>query len=802
MFPIPTSQPAFSRRQCLEFATGSAGSVLGPEFSIVDAYPARVRLPDEPLMLVDRILTIEGQKGVLGPGRIVTEHDVLPGAWYLDGGHAPVCISVEAGQADLFLCAYLGIDLVVAGKRTYRLLDATVKFHRELPVPGETIRYEIEISKFIRQGETYLFLFNFKGAIADVPLITMTNGCAGFFTEQEVKKSGGIILSEEDQQPMAGKKAADWMDLVPMQTESYDDQALQALREGNLAACFGRQFSGITLAKSLRLPAGRMKLIDRILELNPTGGKFGIGLIRGQADIHPDAWFLTCHFVDDMVMPGTLMYECCAHTLRVFLQRMGWITERAGVYYEPVLGVESTLKCRGPVTPATRQVVYEIEISEIGYNPQPYVIADAHMYADGHRIVYFKDMSMQMSGITRDEIEALWSPEAIRTTAGSAPSSPPVIFDRDHMLEFTSGRPSRAFGAPYEPFDQDRFIARLPRPPYLMIDRVRRIQPRAWELKPAGWIEAEYDVPPDAWYFKADRTPAMPLSILMEAALQPCGWLAAYMGSALRSAKDLRFRNLGGTATLFHEVRPDAGTLTIRSRLTQASEAAEMIIEHYDFEVHQAGQRLYVGSTYFGFFTAEALAQQEGIRRADLTVYHPTPEELQSNRFDELGDYAPLSPDDPHTDPETGLVMPAKAIRMIDRIETYLADGGFKNLGFISGSKQVDAREWFFKAHFYQDPVCPGSLGIESFIQLLKYAARKRWPHLIENHRFSLLTEDTHSWVYRGQILPTNRLINVEASISGIEETPVPRMTADGYLQVDGLYIYKMENFGIALLPL
>ena len=172
--------------------------MLGPEFAVVDTYPARVRLPDEPLMLVDRILSIEGQKGSLGPGRIVTEHDVLPGAWYLDGGHAPVCISVEAGQADLFLCAYLGIDLVVKGKRTYRLLDATVKFHRELPLPGETIRYEIEISKFIRQGETYLFLFSFKGFIGDMPLITMTDGCAGFFTEEEVKNSGGIILTEDD----------------------------------------------------------------------------------------------------------------------------------------------------------------------------------------------------------------------------------------------------------------------------------------------------------------------------------------------------------------------------------------------------------------------------------------------------------------------------------------------------------------------------------------------------------------------------------------------------------------------------
>jgi PfaB family protein len=801
-FKFPHSKPLFSRRQCLEFATGSAGNVLGPEFAIVDSYPARVRLPDEPLMLVDRILTIEGHKGVPGPGRIVTEHDVLPGAWYLDGGHAPVCISVEAGQADLFLCAYLGIDLVVKGQRTYRLLDATVKFHRELPVPGETIRYEIEISKFIRQGETYLFLFSFKGYIDDAPLITMTHGCAGFFTEEEVTNSGGIILSEEDMQPVAGKKPADWQEIVALQKESYDDLALQALREGNLARCFGRHFSDITLAQSLRLPDGRMKLIDRILDLDPAGGKYGCGLIRAEADIHPDDWFLTCHFVDDMVMPGTLMYECCTHTLRVFLQRMGWVTERSGVYYEPVIGVESTLKCRGPVTPNIRKVIYEIEISEIGSQPQPYVIADAHMYADGHRIVYFKDMSMQMSGITQDEIEAFWEKRKMRTDVQTSTALQPLLFDRAHMLEFAGGNPSRAFGAPYEPFDKDRFIARLPRPPYLMIDRIRRIEPRAWELKPDGWIEAEYDVPPDAWYFKADRTPAVPLSIILEIALQPCGWLAAYMGSALKSDNDLRFRNLGGQATLFREILPDAGTLTIKSRLTQASEAADMIIEHYDFEVWQPDHKLYTGNTYFGFFTAEALAQQEGIGKADRQVYSPTPEEIKYSRKAELVDYAPLSPSDPEYDRVSGLALPAKAIRMVDRIETFLPDGGADGLGFIRGSKPVDPREWFFKAHFYQDPVCPGSLGIESFIQLLKYMARERWPHLIDSHRFGLLTEYSHSWTYRGQILPHNRLITVEASITGIQENPMPKITADGYLQVDGLYIYKMENFGIELLKI
>ena len=793
------SAPVFAREACLEFATGSVAKVLGPEFSPVDSYKARVRLPDEPLMLVDRIISIEGEKGSLGSGKIVTEHDVLPEAWYLDGGRAPVCISVEAGQADLFLCAYLGIDLVVQGKRTYRLLDASVKFHRGLPLPGETIRYKIEIEKFIRQGATYLFLFHFSGSIGGKPLITMTNGCAGFFTEEEVKNSGGIIPAPEDIEPVSGKKPSHWKDLVPVNHESFDDRSIHALRSGDLAGCFGDTFKGIRLAESIRLPGGRMTLINRILSLDPHGGRFGIGRIKAEADIRPDDWFLTCHFVDDMVMPGTLMYECCAHTLRVFLQRLGWVTEKSGVYYEPVPHVQSTLKCRGPVTPKTKKVVYEIDIKEIGYKPEPFAIADAHMYADGHRIVFFKDMSIQMSGIIREEIESFWERKKNQPAPESRGSGPPVLFNHDHMLEFSAGSPAKAFGAPYKPFDTERFIARLPQPPYLLIDRVLTAEPEPWKLTPGGWIEAEVDIDPNAWYFRSDRTPAAPISILLEIALQPCGWLAAYMGSALRSRNDLRFRNLGGNATLFAEVLPNAGTLTIKVRLTNVSEAADMIIEHFDFEVYRQNSKIYAGNTYFGFFTRDALAQQDGIRGASEQAYTPTAEETQNGISHDFVDEAPLNPEDPSSDATKGLELPTKAIRMIDRIDTYIPQGGPANLGFIRGTKIVDPQEWFFKAHFYQDPVCPGSLGIESLIQLLKFAALQRWPHLTENHRFGLLTGTQHSWIYRGQILPDNNLVTVEAVITNVQDSPCPGIIADGFLKVDGLYIYKMQNFGIVL---
>src|SRR5262249_29060475 len=164
----------------------------------------------------------------------------------------------------------------------------------------------------------------------------------------------------------------------------------------DLAGCFGPVFEGITLHPNLRLPGGRMKLVDRVLHLDPNGGRYGIGIIRGEADIDPEAWFLTCHFVDDRVMPRTLMYGCCLHTLRIYLLRLGWVCDASAdvpnLGCDPVPGVASRLKCRGQVTGATQKVVYEITLKERGYRPEPYAIVDALMYADGKPIVEITDM--------------------------------------------------------------------------------------------------------------------------------------------------------------------------------------------------------------------------------------------------------------------------------------------------------------------------------------------------------------------------------------------------------------------------
>ncbi len=795
---------AFNRSMCLEFARGSVGRMLGREFAEVDDFPTRVRLPDEPLMLVDRILTVKGEPRSMTHGSVVTEHDIHPTAWYLDGGCIPTCIAVEAGQADLFLSGYLGIDFITRGLAVYRLLDAEVTFHRGLPGPGETIHYDIHIERFFRQGDTWLFRFFFEATVDGRPLLSMRDGCAGFFSQQELDAGKGIVRPVLDLRPTVGIRPPDWRELIPIAREMYASDRLDRLRDGDLAGCFGPAFAGLPLSCPLTIPGGRMRLVHRVNEIDPNGGRCGIGIIRAEADIHPDDWFITCHFVDDRVMPGTLMYECCMHTLRIYLLRLGWVAETEDAVWEPVPGVSSKLCCRGQVLETTRIVTYEVTIREIGYRPEPYAIVDALMYADGKPIVEITSMSARLTGTSWEMLEALWNRQVLPHPRPTPPLEgegtreflpfqgggqegdgadvrKPAIYTKQQILAYSNGKPSEGFGEPYRIFDAERKIARLPGPPFQFMDRVTAVSGEPWKMTAGARVEAQYDLSADAWFFSAERMARMPFSVLLEAALQPCGWLAAYVGSALTSPNDISFRNLGGTAVQHRLVTPDSGTLTATATMKKVATSGGMIIQEYDFTVADRLGIIYEGDTMFGFFAKEALANQVGIR--DAKPYQPAADEAGRGRNIPYPDTAPF---------------PEKKLRMIDRIELFVADGGPCGLGYIRGIKDVEPDEWFFKAHFYEDPVTPGSLGLESFIQLLKFAAVERWGCQHGDVISAVALERKHRWLYRGQVVPSNSRVTVSAWVTAVDEQERILM-ADGFLAVDGKLIYQMNDFTVRM---
>jgi 3-hydroxymyristoyl/3-hydroxydecanoyl-(acyl carrier protein) dehydratase len=243
----------------------------------------------------------------------------------------------------------------------------------------------------------------------------------------------------------------------------------------------------------------------------------------------------------------------------------------------------------------------------------------------------------------------------------------------------------------------------------------------------------------------------------------------------------------------------DRGPVTARARLLTASMAGDMLIEQFAFEAYQQGTRVYHGETAFGFFTAAALNRQVGLGAedgsADWQRWRPT----ETPAPIVLPDRAPLTPDDPHADPAKDFGLPSAALRMIDRIVIFDPRGGHEGLGYLLAVKDVDPAAWFFTAHFHQDPVCPGSLGIESLLQVLRFAARQRWPERAATHMPVIASGRPHTWRYRGQIRPASRKIEVEAVIRAVDNAPEPAIWADGYLKVDGLCIYKMQDFGLRL---
>jgi 3-hydroxymyristoyl/3-hydroxydecanoyl-(acyl carrier protein) dehydratase len=206
-----------------------------------------------------------------------------------------------------------------------------------------------------------------------------------------------------------------------------------------------------------------------------------------------------------------------------------------------------------------------------------------------------------------------------------------------------------------------------------------------------------------------------------------------------------------------------------------------MIIQQFDFEVSAGGAPIYRGDTYFGFFREEALAEQVGLR--DASPHRPGPEELARSRaFD-------FPTDPPFSD---------ERLRMIDRIDAFIPDGGPHGLGFIEGSQPVDPSSWYFQAHFFQDPVCPGSLGLESFLQLLKVVATDRWGIAPGSAFESPGVGETHRWTYRGQVIPTSTQVVTQAVVTAVDDRR-RQLRAGGLLSVDGRPIFRMDDFTLGL---
>jgi 3-hydroxymyristoyl/3-hydroxydecanoyl-(acyl carrier protein) dehydratase len=363
-------------------------------------------------------------------------------------------------------------------------------------------------------------------------------------------------------------------------------------------------------------------------------------------------------------------------------------------------------------------------------------------------------------------------------------------FDYASLLACAWGRPSEAFGPAYARFDGTRRCARLPGPPYHFMSRVVEVEGPPNGMAEGSRVVAEYDVPDRAWYFEQNDGGTMPFAVLMEIALQPCGWLATYVGSALTSDVDLLFRNLDGSGTVTAAVTDATSTVRTHAELTRISRDGDMIIESFTVRCLADSRPVFELSTVFGFFPRSAFEQQAGLPvstadRAALTA--PCDHTVDLTTRPEAFFDGPAR-------------LPGPMLLMLDRVTGYWPDAGRAGLGRLRSEKDVDAGEWFFKAHFFQDPVQPGSLGIEAMCQLLRYYMIERGlTDGLPSPRFEpVMLGREVTWKYRGQITPETRLITVEMEILEVGEDAAGRWAvAEATLWGDDTCVYRAHGIGL-----
>jgi 3-oxoacyl-(acyl-carrier-protein) synthase/3-hydroxymyristoyl/3-hydroxydecanoyl-(acyl carrier protein) dehydratase/1-acyl-sn-glycerol-3-phosphate acyltransferase len=780
---------AFSRRDLETHAAGRISDLFGPQFKAQDQHAVQVRMPQPPLLLADRVVGLHAVAGSMGLGTVWTETDVREDSWFLHRGFMPAGIMIEAGQADLFLISYLGVDALNQGRRRYRLLGCELTYHGSLPWLGETIRYDIHVDSHARQGEVRLFFFHYDCTSDGRPALTVRQGQAGFFTEEELNESTGVLWTPESQaiQPDARLDPP----AVACTRRQLSAEDVRAFSEGDLHACFGPGFeAGQAHVRTPAIQNGKMLLVERVLDFDPSGGPWRRGYLRAVTPIRPDDWFFAGHFKNDPCMPGTLMFEGCLQMMAIYLAGLGYTLARDGWRFEPVPEETYRLQCRGQVVPTSKELVCEMFVEEVHDGPEPTVYADLLGTVDGLKAFHARRVGLRLvpdwplSSLSETLREAA-EPKTVAEVNG-------FRFDHRSLLACAWGKPSDAFGPMYACFDGPRRVARLPGPPYHFMSRVVRIDGEMCACQAGASIEVEYDVPAEAWYFAENGHPVMPFCVLLEAALQPCGWLASFAGSALGTDQDLAFRNLDGTGQMLAEVPPGAGPLRTIATLESVSRSGGMILESFRVRCLLGETPVYEMQTGFGFFPAATFENQAGLST--------TAE--QSAQLGAASDFLVDLTARPARFFQGSLGLAEPRLLMLDRVTACDPRGGRAGLGFLRAEKDVNPAEWFFKAHFFQDPVQPGSLGLEAMLQLLQFhMLQAGLAEGMSRPRFAPVEIGRAiTWKYRGQVVPQNRLITITMEITeqGRDATG-PFAVADASLWVDGKRIYHVAGLGMRI---
>jgi 3-hydroxymyristoyl/3-hydroxydecanoyl-(acyl carrier protein) dehydratase len=762
MVPAPALPPllhpaplTLDRAQLTEYAEGHVSSVFGPLFRRLDRLPVRIRLPRDRMLVIDEATIVGALPAARGAGVIRARSRIERGVWFLDpSGRVPATRMAEILQITLPLCTYLGFDLAGGGDRTARLLDAELVFHADRPVAGDVLDSEVRLTGHAEHDGLAVVTVEGETAVGAGRRMTIRRARAAIFDKSR-QFDGGLDWDASRARPSRDHPFR--LPSLVSAKRAFTAEQVAACYAGHPEQCFGPEWAG---TEPPRLPDGPMRMLREVAAFDPVGGPWGRGYLRAEFPITPQDWYLNDHFVGDPCMPGLLMWESGLQAMWFYLAAVGLTAGRDGWRFDIMPEHPYLSTFRGEATAANHSLTCELFITGVTGEPYPLLHGDLLFSVDGRKIAHVQDCAARL--VPSDPL------------AGTAQ------FNRATMLAATVADYTRAFGPEMSGCD-GRIGLRLPAPPLMMMDRVVRVTGPMHSRKAGNSVEAVLEIPPSAWYLAGPGKPAVPMVVLLESALQPCGWLTAYtLGNTLAGQPVRKIRNLDGTARFLSTADPGAGQIRTVAELTWLTEIDDTMLVSFRLQSYSGDFPLAETTTTFGLFSEQGLAAQAGLP--------PT----RGHDLDEPS--APLARMDAHR-----YLLGSERLAVIDAVTGYWPGGGSRGLGRVRGERRVGPADWYFAAHFTGDPVKPGALGVEAMAHLLKvYLIERYGAQACAGGFVPAIPGAELAWKYRGQVLPSHRTLTVEIEVTETgHDAGSVYAVADGNLWADGTRFYEVRGLSM-----
>ncbi|MGC0362209.1 3-hydroxymyristoyl/3-hydroxydecanoyl-(acyl carrier protein) dehydratase [Rhodococcus sp. 27YEA15] len=369
------SRALLSEFHMAHLARGDQAVALGPEFGHYTGIRA-TRLPSGGLLLVDRVVEFDGQRGVLDqPQAYRSEYDSPADSWYYSdtANHSmPHFVYMETSlQAALLMGYFLGPTLDAPDTtQSLRNLGGTATVLHRVDLRDRTVTQHSRLLSTTLLPGSSLQSFDYSLSV---------NGRAfyegetmfGYFSDEALGNQAGLD---------AGTLVPTW---ISTQGDSIDRRRIDVA---------GRRADDSAVLCS----RGKLALLDWI-DVVDGGGHFGHGCLHSIRRIDPQDWFFARHFHLDPVIPGSLGVETVIQAMQEWIIDTGTAAE----FLDPVFvippGIPFTWKYRGQFLPSDVTCEVEVHIKSVTTSSGGViVVADASLWKPGLRIYELCDISVEL----------------------------------------------------------------------------------------------------------------------------------------------------------------------------------------------------------------------------------------------------------------------------------------------------------------------------------------------------------------------------------------------------------------------